>query len=61
MPKPEVGCPRAAPTKVPLTVHDDQKVVDARPSGGPGWQSRINDALRDRLRHHLARNLVQKT
>lgn len=57
----KVGRPRATQTKVQLTVRYDQEVVDAFKSSGPGWQSRMNDALRDWLRNHQARDLVQKT
>ncbi|OZI31718.1 hypothetical protein CAL29_27995 [Bordetella genomosp. 10] len=49
-----VGRPRAERPKVQLTVRYDQDVVDAFKAEGPGWQSRMNDALRDWLKEHRA-------
>ena len=34
-----------APTKVPVHIRLDQKVVDAYKATGSGWQSRVNDDL----------------
>lgn len=39
--------PQRAPTKVPVSLRLSQEVVDHFKSEGPGWQSRIDDALRD--------------
>lgn len=36
--------------KVQLTVRYDQDVVAAFKAGGPGWQTRMNEALREWLR-----------
>lgn len=48
------GRPRSDAPKVQLTVRYDRDVVDAFKAGGPGWQSRMNDALRDWLKEHQA-------
>ncbi len=34
-----------APTKAPVSIRLDQAVVDHFKAQGPGWQSRINEAL----------------
>ncbi|MBV7482835.1 BrnA antitoxin family protein [Bordetella sp. BOR01] len=46
----KLGRPPAERAKVQLTVRYDQDVVEAFKTGGPGWQTRMNDALRDWLR-----------
>ncbi|MVW72160.1 BrnA antitoxin family protein [Bordetella sp. 15P40C-2] len=48
------GRPRSDAPKVQLTVRYDRDVVDAFKAEGPGWQSRMNDALRDWLKEHRA-------
>ena len=40
------GRPKAGVTKVSTTIRLDPDVLDAFKSAGPGWQSRINEALR---------------
>lgn len=40
------GRPKTEQTKVPTTIRLDRDVVAAFKSRGPGWQSRINKALR---------------
>lgn len=40
------GRPKAEKTKVSTTIRLDPDVVDAFKADGPGWQSRINAALR---------------
>ena len=40
------GRPKAAVTKVSTTIRLDPDVVEAFKAQGPGWQSRMNDALR---------------
>lgn len=40
------GRPKAAVTKLSTTIRLDPDVVEAFKSQGPGWQSRMNDALR---------------
>jgi uncharacterized protein (DUF4415 family) len=44
------GRPRSPKTKVSTTIRLDQEVIDAFRAEGPGWQSRINAALREWLR-----------
>lgn len=39
-------------TKESTTIRFDQDVLDAFRLGGPGWQSRMNAALRDWLKTH---------
>lgn len=44
--------PQKAPTKVSTTIRLDREVLERFKATGPGWQSRINEALRkasDRL------------
>ncbi|MFM2042497.1 MAG: hypothetical protein RLY86_1073 [Pseudomonadota bacterium] len=40
------GRPRQAAVKKPVTVRLDTDVLEAWRATGPGWQSRMNDALR---------------
>lgn len=47
-----VGRPCSESPKVALTVRYDADIIDAFKSGGEGWQTRMNNALRDWLRHH---------
>jgi uncharacterized protein (DUF4415 family) len=44
--------PQKAPRKLAVTVRYDAEVVEAFRAGGEGWQTRMNDALRDWLRTH---------
>lgn len=39
------GRPRAEIRKVPVTIRLDPHVVDACKATGPGWQTRMNEAL----------------
>ena len=48
------GRPKSAVQKVQLTVRYDQDIVQAFKRQGPGWQTRMNDALRDWLKEHQA-------
>ncbi len=48
MPVPR-GRPKAEVTKSSVTLRLDPDVVDFYKSGGPGWQTRINAALRKTL------------
>ncbi len=41
--------PQKAPTKVQISIRLDPDVLDALKSGGKGWQSRLNAALRELL------------
>jgi uncharacterized protein (DUF4415 family) len=45
-----------APTKVPTTIRFDADVLAALKSGGKGWQTRVNDAMRDWLKQHTPSN-----
>ena len=48
------GRPKARTTKQLLTVRYDKDIVEAFKATGKGWQSRMNDALRDWLKaHHM--------
>jgi uncharacterized protein (DUF4415 family) len=38
--------PQKTPTKVAISIRLSQDVIEAFKAGGPGWQSRIDDALR---------------
>lgn len=41
------GRPLAAETKVPVSIRLSPEVLDYYRSSGPGWQSRIDETLRD--------------
>ena len=41
------GRPKASETKVPVTLRLDREVVEAFRAKGPGWQTRMNAALRE--------------
>jgi uncharacterized protein (DUF4415 family) len=51
------GRPKAAVTKLALTVRYDADVVEAFRATGKGWQTRMNAALRDWLKSHSADSL----
>lgn len=40
------GRPKADKTKVAVSIRLDPEVLEAFKAGGPGWQSRMNKALR---------------
>jgi uncharacterized protein (DUF4415 family) len=44
--------PQKRPTKVPTTIRFDQDVLEAFRASGRGWQTRVNEALRDWLKTH---------
>jgi uncharacterized protein (DUF4415 family) len=46
------GRPRIETPKVQLTVRYDADIVDTFKATGDGWQTRMNDALRDWLQTH---------
>jgi uncharacterized protein (DUF4415 family) len=48
------GRPKAAQTKVEVKLRLDPDIVDAFKASGPGWQTRMNEALR-RAAKELAR------
>ncbi|MGB3423205.1 MAG: BrnA antitoxin family protein [Castellaniella sp.] len=40
------GRPKSETPKVQLTIRYDKAVIDAFKAGGPGWQTRMNEALK---------------
>lgn len=50
--KPRRGRPRLAVRKELVSVRYDVEVLEAFRATGDGWQTRMNDALRDWLRTH---------
>lgn len=44
--------PQVAPTKERITIRLSPEVVDTFRASGPGWQSRMDDALKHWIRHH---------
>lgn len=46
------GRPKSAHAKVALKLRIDPDVVEAYRAQGAGWQTRINDALRDYAKSH---------
>lgn len=48
----KAGRPVGSGTKESTTIRFDHDVLAAFKSSGPGWQTRMNDALRDWLRTH---------
>lgn len=45
--------PQKAPTKVPTTIRFDADVLAALKMTGKGWQTRVNDAMREWVRAHV--------
>ncbi|MDE2691739.1 MAG: BrnA antitoxin family protein [Acidobacteriota bacterium] len=48
------GRPPLAKPKVSTTIRLSQDVIDHFRAGGRGWQTRINEALRDWIKRHDA-------
>lgn len=46
------GRPRVGTTKVLLSVRYDADIIEAFKELGEGWQTRMNDALREWLKEH---------
>ena len=44
--------PQKSPTKVPTTIRFDADVLAALKASGKGWQTRVNEAIRDWLKTH---------
>ena len=44
--------PQKSRTKVPTTIRFDADVLAALKASGKGWQSRVNEAVRDWLKTH---------
>ena len=47
-----VGRPRASTHKIPATIRFDADVLAALRASGKGWQTRVNEAMRDWLKAH---------
>ncbi|MFM0073273.1 BrnA antitoxin family protein [Paraburkholderia sediminicola] len=52
--KPRGGRPKLAHPKVAVTIRYDAEIVERFRASGEGWQTRMNDALRDWLKTHHA-------
>jgi uncharacterized protein (DUF4415 family) len=50
--KPRGGRPKLANPKISVTIRYDAEIVERFRASGEGWQTRMNDALRDWLRTH---------
>lgn len=48
------GRPAGSGTKEQVAIRLDHDVLTAFRTGGPGWQTRMNEALKDWLRTHSA-------
>jgi uncharacterized protein (DUF4415 family) len=46
------GRPKLANPKISVTIRYDAEIVERFRASGEGWQTRMNDALRDWLRTH---------
>jgi|APLow6443716910_1056828.scaffolds.fasta_scaffold169351_1 uncharacterized protein (DUF4415 family) len=44
--------PGRAPLKVPTTIRFDADVLDALKASGKGWQTRVNETMREWLKTH---------
>jgi uncharacterized protein (DUF4415 family) len=47
--------PSAKPLKVPTTIRFDADVLAALKASGKGWQTRVNEAMREWVKAHSAR------
>lgn len=47
-----IGRPKLERPKEQVSIRYDADVLDAFRASGAGWQTRMNDALRDWLNHH---------
>lgn len=52
--KPRIGRPKAEFTKQATTIRLSNEVMDAFRATGSGWQTRIDNALKDWLKTHRA-------
>ena len=52
--------PQKAPTKVPTSIRLDPDIIAAFKTTGRGWQSRINEALRDTLQRDALQTRAPK-
>ena len=46
--------PQKTPVKVPATIRFDPDVLAALKSSGRGWQTRVNDAMREWIKTHVS-------
>ena len=46
------GRPLSSTTKVPTTIRFDADVLDALKASGKGWQTRVNEAMREWVKSH---------
>ena len=46
--------PQKSPTKVPTTIRFDADVLAALKASGKGWQTRVNEVVKDWLKTHSA-------
>ncbi|TVQ72198.1 BrnA antitoxin family protein [Ectothiorhodospira sp. BSL-9] len=53
--KRQVGRPAGSGTKEQVSIRFDRDVLRAFRSAGPGWQTRMNEALKDWLKTHSPR------
>ena len=44
--------PSQEPLKAPTTIRFDADVLDALKATGKGWQTRVNDAMREWIKRH---------
>lgn len=44
--------PQKAPTKIQTTIRFDREVLEGLKATGQGWQTRVNDAMREWLKNH---------
>jgi uncharacterized protein (DUF4415 family) len=52
--------PQKAPTKIPTTIRLDRDVLEFFQSGGAGYQSRINEALRRMIKRDLTNRSTRR-
>ena len=53
--------PGRAPTKVPTTIRVDADVLEGLKASGRGWQTRVNEVLRNWLRSQSGSATTEKT
>ena len=53
--------PGRAPVKVPTTIRVDADVLSGLKASGKGWQTRVNEVLRNWLKKHAGASTIGKT
>jgi uncharacterized protein (DUF4415 family) len=53
--------PNRNPTKEQVAIRFDREVLEAFRAGGPGWQTRMNSALKEWLVTHPGKRKVRRT